>query len=1377
MAAILTLRRGYNNETGSIVFSESELYYNKSKQSLQISNNSGSLITLSKLNAINTGSLHLSGDITASNLYLTGSAKIDGNITLGGTIILGVPGDGNDPDTIIINSTLTGSLIPNTDNRDDLGAPSERFRKLYVATASIDTLNGFGVTSFIESTNEFTASEESKNITLGDWTGSVDLDIIELYSTSSAHELRLDTIESFTGSYATTGSNVFYGTEEITGSLSVSGSVSFNSIPWPTVGSETHILKTDPYILNLESGSRTYGYAGLALEHFEASPGYYHNSVLLYSYDDHDNASYGTELNIGPLRNHMRVYPSSSIGFDATHMANISIEDLQDGTTNALIYADFVELGVYNSEYITIGNSTSINSISGYNTLINTPITSSNTIQAIQFHGDGSNLTNVSASSVTFEDITGKPTLVSESIQIDHNDTTNFVANEHINHNEVSMSAGLGLSGGGTIMESRTLTLDTGSTHFNDGIKQKLDLDGLVSQSLLNDLTNDEVNQLKNIDTSTISTTQWGYVGDLNQSLTNTSDVTFNDITASNNVLIAGNLTVLGTATEIQTSDLYITDKVITIASGSQDGAQADGAGIEIDGTNASMLWEDSTDSFVFNQKVSSSIGFKGDGSEITNIQHTNVDFGGSLIVSGASQVTESLDLRYLEINGDSVVSGSSQIDLTNTTNYISGIKDRLNAELVISSSLQITNGSGLLSSSVDTYNGFSSSIDSRIISLNDFSSSEEGKNSTLASYTGSNDLNITELFATASQYESFSSSIDTTIKTKLNVEGVISSSLDTTTIDINITNGVISANAIGGVVSGSSQLTQSLDTRYEVSGSVSNLIGIRTTSGSLGSAAWYNVSSSIADGNPAVLGSAGAVKSYIDEQLLVIGAGDITSVNASGLYTADYLGLEHTGDGHLNGGYGDSGDVVIAIATGSVKFTQGVLKLIPSGLLSSSNQTFNDFSTSVDVRIDSLESFSSSLDLNFVTQLELASATSSLEISIATKLATSSFETYTGSIDSKFTTLGTYTGSIDNSINLLNAVSHSHSNKTQLDTINQNLSTTSDVTFGSFHTTGTGSIGTNLIIYGNLTVFGTESIINSENLAVSDNMIYLNNGSEITNPDLGVVGNYNDGTYAHSGIFSDASDSQTWKVFKGYTPEPSGSIDTSHASFALADFKAANITATSFSGTINATNGVLSGSLQSQLPSGVVSGSSQVNADSITNFDSNVLAYNNSLGVVSGSTQITKTLQDVTTAGATTSTAITITNTSTSINKTTGALVVTGGVGIGETLNVGGDVVAYASSDIRLKDNIQPIENPLQKINQIGGYSFEWNAEKQNIYSGKDYGVIAQEIEKILPELVDTRENGYKAVKYDKLVSLLIEGIKDLSKEVEQLKKQVNKG
>jgi len=106
-----------------------------------------------------------------------------------------------------------------------------------------------------------------------------------------------------------------------------------------------------------------------------------------------------------------------------------------------------------------------------------------------------------------------------------------------------------------------------------------------------------------------------------------------------------------------------------------------------------------------------------------------------------------------------------------------------------------------------------------------------------------------------------------------------------------------------------------------------------------------------------------------------------------------------------------------------------------------------------------------------------------------------------------------------------------------------------------------------------------------------------------------------------------------------------------------------------------------------------------------------------------------------------------------------------------GSQIEASGDVIAFGSSDRRLKDNIQPIENPLEKMDKIGGYTFDWN-EKQDAYKGHDVGVIAQEIEEILPELVTTRGTGYKAVKYEKIVPLLIESIKELQKKVEHIEK-----
>ena len=120
------------------------------------------------------------------------------------------------------------------------------------------------------------------------------------------------------------------------------------------------------------------------------------------------------------------------------------------------------------------------------------------------------------------------------------------------------------------------------------------------------------------------------------------------------------------------------------------------------------------------------------------------------------------------------------------------------------------------------------------------------------------------------------------------------------------------------------------------------------------------------------------------------------------------------------------------------------------------------------------------------------------------------------------------------------------------------------------------------------------------------------------------------------------------------------------------------------------------------------------------------------------------------------------------------GTLGVSGSISANGTIRaVGADVIAFASSDKNLKDNITPISNPIEKIQKIGGYEFDWN-DKQDVYEGHDVGVIAQEIEEVLPELVTTRDNGYKAVKYDKIVALLIEAIKDQQKQIDELKSKI---
>ena len=91
-------------------------------------------------------------------------------------------------------------------------------------------------------------------------------------------------------------------------------------------------------------------------------------------------------------------------------------------------------------------------------------------------------------------------------------------------------------------------------------------------------------------------------------------------------------------------------------------------------------------------------------------------------------------------------------------------------------------------------------------------------------------------------------------------------------------------------------------------------------------------------------------------------------------------------------------------------------------------------------------------------------------------------------------------------------------------------------------------------------------------------------------------------------------------------------------------------------------------------------------------------------------------------------------------------------------------------SSDERLKTNIVGITGAVEKVQQLRGVEFDW------ISNGKhSIGVIAQDVEKVAPELVSTRDDGMKGVDYGKLTALLIEAVKDQQKQIDELKAQIN--
>jgi len=1036
----------------------------------------------------------------------------------------------------------------------------------------------------------------------------------------------------------------------------------------------------------------------------------------------------------------------------------------------------------------------------------------------------------------------------------------------------------------------------------------------------------------------------------INQDLATTDNVTFDTGSFTGNVTVTGNLTVLGSATEIQTSELRIEDKLITVASGSVDSTAADGAGLEIDGANKSLTWDHNSTSFVFDAKVSSSVGFKGEGGELTGIDTDQVTEAGNLYYTN----TRVLDY----INDQGVISGSSQVNADSITNFDSNVKDKLNDEGVISGSSQITitesqisdldhytdtdvkaklNVEGVLSGSGQLTTEF----DSRYLNTNSDSV-----------VSGSSQIDVTQ----TTNYGSINQYSDTKVKTKLTAENVLSGSQQV--ID-SLPNGLVSGSEQitdgSGIISSSTfQSNQQGSFTSSINGTNTNIdLGLETsdsptfagltltgtsaalsteytalfltgsdnsiTTRELGDASFYSVSSSIEDGNPNVLGNAGAVKTYVDGKIIEAGSGDITQVTP-------------TPGGGLSGG-GFVGAVSLSLDTGSTHFTDGVVENLPSGLVSQSSQLYTDldsryiqdlgegaFSSSAQVDHDATTNFVANEHIDhstisvgsgkgltgggtIVTSRSLTLATGSDHFRDGVKEKINLEGVFSSSAQVNADTITNFDSNVLSYINDLGVQSGSDTvDYTDADTLEyiNDLGVHSGSFLGTA-TTSNLSEGSNLYytdtrVLNYINDLGVQSGSDTPHYTDADTLAYINDLVVHSGSFLGTAttSNLSEGTNKYytdlrvkskldaEGVFSSS------EQIEGNFLEINGDSVVS-SSAQISDYN----TFLEING-----DGVISSSVQLEGEflqingDGVFSGSTQVvlNDADKTGFDTNdvtegtnlyytntrVLNYINDQSVVSGSSQITlggdvtgganaNTVEKVQGVSLTSDEATQISNiNSVTISATqwgylggtdqelytgadvtfndinaSGDVVISGdftvlgsateiqtselriedklitvasgsanslaangggieidrgsdanasitwnhsgtrfdinnGIHVTGTIQATGDVVAYASSDERLKDQIKPIETPLEKINSIGGYSFVWNTEKQNIYNGKDYGVIAQEIEEILPELVNTRENGYKAVKYDKLVSLLIEGIKELSKEVTELKNKI---
>jgi hypothetical protein len=524
------------------------------------------------------------------------------------------------------------------------------------------------------------------------------------------------------------------------------------------------------------------------------------------------------------------------------------------------------------------------------------------------------------------------------------------------------------------------------------------------------------------------------------------------------------------------------------------------------------------------------------------------------------------------------------------------------------------------------------------------------------------------------------------------------------------------------------------------------------------------------------------------------------------------------------------SGSIATSISASVAGATWTNISGKPSGLVSGSSQivgilsALNTFSASQESKDLTLSTYTASLETKNST---LATYTASLE----TKNST--LATYTSSLETKNLTLQTLTASMAAQVSRIQESTaslnlYTSSNDTTNTTQNTKLtrleeSTSSLNTFTSSFNTAIQLTGSNVNIAGNLTIAGTQTTINSTALNIADSVIELNYGGSVVKSGIltkdATGGSTNSGSLLWDGTndywIAGVSGSESKILRAGPDGVVSGSSQITYASISSIPggivSGSSQITYASIS---SIPAGIVSGSAQVTplLPTGVVSGSSQVNFTQLSGISNGIISgssqtiANLPTGTISGSSQVVGssiTTNTITIAGQSTALGSSVTaetirtaigtivtgSAQISLTATTGygtylnqAVLTTStptfaGLTINGAITATGDITAYYTSDKRHKNNIQLIPNALEKVTKLNGVTWEWNDDVHEVTkSTPKTGLIAQEVQEVLPEVVKTRDDGFLALDYSKMMGLMVEAIKEQQTQIHSLTIEIEK-